>query len=121
MSFDIETKRKEKRLTLEELAKMVGVSKSTVKKWESGYIKNMRRDKILSLATALEVSPMDIILSDEAHSPHVVEVISPPKEILSNYQSFARNIFSKKIPENFGIFFSKDKLYLVDTTRIKSK
>ena len=64
MSFDIETKRKEKRLTLEELAKMVGVSKSTVKKWETGYISNMRRDRINALAKILDLNPN--VLIDEA-------------------------------------------------------
>lgn len=35
----IEHRRKELGLTMEEVANKVGVSKSTVKKWESGYIK----------------------------------------------------------------------------------
>lgn len=44
-------------LTLEEIGKYVGVGKSTVKKWESGNIKNMRRDKIQKLSEILQVSP----------------------------------------------------------------
>lgn len=59
--LDIVQKRKEKNLTLEALGKKVGVSKSTIKKWESGYIKNMRRDKIAALAAALDVSPLEIL------------------------------------------------------------
>lgn len=43
--------------TLEDIGKIVGVGKSTVKKWESGAIKNMRRDKIALLAKALDTSP----------------------------------------------------------------
>ena len=35
----LESRRKELGLTMEDVAKKVGVSKSTVKKWESGYIK----------------------------------------------------------------------------------
>ncbi len=61
MRVDIQSRRKELGLTLEELGKMVGVSKGTVKKWENGFIKNMRRDKILLLANALQVSPLDIL------------------------------------------------------------
>ena len=49
--------RKEKGLTLEEVGNRVGVGKSTVRKWESGQIANMRRDKIDKLASALGVSP----------------------------------------------------------------
>ena len=43
--------------TLEEVGDIVGVGKSTVKKWESGAIKNMRRDKIALLAKALNTTP----------------------------------------------------------------
>ena len=43
-------------MTLEELGLKVGVGKSTVRKWETGQIANMRRDKIASLAYALNVS-----------------------------------------------------------------
>ena len=44
-------------LTLEDVGNAVGVGKSTVRKWESGIIANMRRDKIALLAKALHVSP----------------------------------------------------------------
>lgn len=49
--------RTQKGMTLEELGNMVGVGKSTVRKWENGMIANMRRDKISKLANALEVTP----------------------------------------------------------------
>ena len=54
-------RRKELGLTLEDVGNIVGVTKSTVKKWESGYIENMRRDKIALLAKALKVSPLYIM------------------------------------------------------------
>lgn len=44
-------------MTLEEVAKIVGVGKSTVRKWEVGAIENMRRDKIAALADALGTTP----------------------------------------------------------------
>lgn len=44
-------------MTLEDLGNKVGVGKSTVRKWETGAIANMRRNKIASLADALNVSP----------------------------------------------------------------
>ena len=49
--------RLEKGMTLEELGNKVGVGKSTVRKWETGMIENMKRDKISKLAKALCVSP----------------------------------------------------------------
>jgi len=46
-----------KGLTLEQIGDAVGVNKATVMKWESGMIKNMRRDKIAKLAEVLGTSP----------------------------------------------------------------
>ncbi len=57
LSEKLFTLRKRKGLTLEEVANYVGVGRSTVKKWESGAIKNMRRDKIAKLAECLGVTP----------------------------------------------------------------
>ena len=65
----IANRRKELGLTLEEVAEKVGVSKSTVKKWESGYIKNMRRDNMALLADALHISPLDLLGPDEDPKP----------------------------------------------------
>lgn len=48
-------------LTLEQVGDYVGVSKATVLKWESGKIKNMRRDKIVRLAEILGTTPGDLI------------------------------------------------------------
>lgn len=57
----IEKRRKELGLTLEQVGNAVGVGKSTVKKWESGFIENMKRDKIALLADVLHISPVVLI------------------------------------------------------------
>lgn len=44
-------------LTLEQVGNYVGVGKSTVRKWETGAIANMRRDKVAKLAEALHTTP----------------------------------------------------------------
>lgn len=49
--------RKKNNMTLEEVGIKVGVGKSTVRKWETGEIANMRRDKIAKLAEALHTTP----------------------------------------------------------------
>ena len=54
-------RRKELRLTLEQVGDIVGVGKSTVRKWETGDIENMRRDKIALLAKALKTTPLFIM------------------------------------------------------------
>lgn len=57
MGEKIQKLRLEKEMTLEQLGSLVGVGKSTVRKWENGMIANMRRDKIAKIADALCVSP----------------------------------------------------------------
>ena len=61
----ISKRRSELGLTLEEVGKAVGVSKSTVKKWEDGFISNMKRDKIAELAKILRLNPVSLITGDE--------------------------------------------------------
>lgn len=48
-------------LTLEQVGKIVGVGKSTVRKWENGMIENMGRDKIALLSKALNISPLVLL------------------------------------------------------------
>ena len=55
------SRRKELGLTLEDVGNAIGVSKSTVKKWENGYITNMRKDKIEPLAKVLKIDPLVFI------------------------------------------------------------
>lgn len=57
----IRKKREELNLTYEQLGDLVGVGKSTVRKWETGMIENMRRDNIVSLAKVLNISPAVIM------------------------------------------------------------
>ena len=57
MANKIKELRKSKNMTLEDVGKIVGVGKSTVRKWETGMIENMRRDKIADLARALDTTP----------------------------------------------------------------
>ena len=50
----LKKRRLEKNLTLDDVGKLVGVSAATISRWESGDIENMRSDKIVKLANALE-------------------------------------------------------------------
>ena len=76
----IYNRRKELGLTLEEVGNAVGVSKSTVKKWENGFISNMRRDKIEKLAKILEISPVRLLGIKERTISQTPVVTTPTDE-----------------------------------------
>lgn len=70
--------RKKENMTMDELAAKVGVSTPTIQRYESGEIKNIRRDKIKLLADALNVTPgylmgwsNDTALNNTADSIHL--------------------------------------------------
>ncbi len=93
MPFNIRERRTLLGLTLEEIGNFVGVSKGTVKKWESGYIKNMRRDKIIKLAEVLKVSPMDILSSEDCKPCRPYKTVPLSADIKEKYQEFILSVF----------------------------
>ena len=57
----IKTRRIELGLTMKAVAEFVGVSEGTISRWESGEIKNMKRNKIAKLSQILKISPMELM------------------------------------------------------------
>ena len=108
----IKKRREELGLTYEQLGNMVGVGKSTVRKWETGLISNMRRDNIVALAKALNVSPALIMgwsdkTEDYKNSLKNLKIENDLKEIiLSKYNSIENfcnenDILYKKVDKIF--------------------
>lgn len=123
MKPDIKSRRKELNLTLEQVGDLVGVGKSTVRKWETGDIENMKRDKIVKLAKALRVSPSYIMGIDE-EQPQIetlpvkkIPVVSKisaglpiySEENLIDYIYFATNKLNSD-KEEFGLKVSGDSM-----------
>ena len=73
MAKKIRELRKEKGLTLEQVGNMVGVGKSTVRKWETGMIANMKRDKISALAKALGTTPAYLMKWEEEQKKNDIQ------------------------------------------------
>ena len=71
--------RKNRGLTMEEVGKACGVAKSTVRKWESGYIDSMKADKIIKLAEVLDTT-IDYIL-DGTESPTIYKNVEPLPQV----------------------------------------
>ncbi|MDR2832311.1 MAG: LexA family transcriptional regulator [Streptococcaceae bacterium] len=98
----IKQRRLELGLTLEQVGEVVGVRKSTVQKWESGMIENMKRDKIALLSKALEISPL--IIMQEAFLPELDynQFESIQKMMLQMDKSIQREVYryvEKKLHE----------------------
>ena len=95
--------REQRGYSLEELGKRVGVGKSTVRKWETGLIENMGRDKIARLSDVFGVSPTYLINDDEempdtqTSAGHREEEYEEPENILRDYVMKAYSLH----PENF--------------------
>lgn len=123
MKPDIKSRRKELNLTLEQVGDLVGVGKSTVRKWETGDIENMKRDKIVKLAKALRVSPSYIMgIEDEQPQLETLPVKKIPvvskvsaglpiysEENLIDYIYFATNKLNSD-KEEFGLKVSGDSM-----------
>ena len=92
MAQRIKDLRKEKGLTLEQVADIVGVGKSTVRKWETGMIANMKRDKIASLAKALGTTPEYLMGWEKKEK-------NPSEPQLTEVEKLALELF-RRIPED---------------------
>ena len=87
ISEKLKIRRKELDLTMLEVAQKTGVSEATVSRWESGDIANMRRDKIVLLARALQVSPSFIMGWDETSTSQGTDRFPSPN-ITEDYTTF---------------------------------
>ena len=96
MAQRIKALRQEKGLTLEQVAEVVGVGKSTVRKWETGMIANMRRDKIADLAKALGTTPAYLMGWKEEN---VEKEKYPSEPQLTEREKLLLELFNK-VPED---------------------
>lgn len=70
-------RREELGLSMRQLADILGVSESTVSRWESGYIAHMKRSMIVRLASALQISPLVIVgVEDQKHDGEADEAVA---------------------------------------------
>lgn len=134
MAQKIKELRQERGLTLEQVANVVGVGKSTVRKWETGMIANMRRDKIAALAQALGTTPAYLMgwEDEDEENPHELKLVTafdklsvddqiivsnwvedyeknpaPPITTLSEAEQALINLFRQVPEENRGTVLEK--------------
>lgn len=81
----IRKRREELNLTYEQLGSLVGVGKSTVRKWETGMIENLRRDNIIALAKVLNISPSVLMGWNKEENTYNLNLTKEEIDLLENY------------------------------------
>ena len=80
----IKLKRKEKGLTLREVAAVCNVSEGTVSRWESGDIRTLKRENIEKLSRLLDVPP-SVLLDWESYDMELAK----RKQLIAELQTLA--------------------------------
>lgn len=69
-------------LTQEELGEMVGVKKAAINKYESGLVRNIKRDMQEKLAKALNTDPAALFYPDATNASSSAPSLTPDEEAL---------------------------------------
>lgn len=104
----IKKRREELSLTYEQLGNMVGVGKSTVRKWETGLIENMRRDNIVALSKALNISPAIIMGWQPIEDDNKIILSKEETTLLENYNKLD-NEDKNKVVDYTKLLSNQDK------------
>ena len=115
LSQKIKDLRLKRGMTLEQVGDIVGVGKSTVRKWETGMIANMKRDKIALLANALGTTPAYLMgwKDDKTNAQDEPKLTEGEKKLLEKYRRLSnetREEFDETIDSLDS--FSEEKLQL---------
>lgn len=102
LSITLKDLRKERGLTLLDIAKKMDVSETTVQRWESGNIKNMKYANIVKLAEILDVNPAVLMgwQSDASEEVHTIaahhDSTDWTEEELDEIEEFKQYILAKR-------------------------
>ena len=109
----LKNRRIEKQLTLDDVGHLVGVSAATISRWESGVIANLKRDKIVNLAKALDISPAVIMEWDEPDLPNNTHQNQDPdirriERARQNMPEADRKFMMDMLKRSFSEYFEDD-------------
>lgn len=94
LGIKIKSRRKELGLTLEEIAKKVGVSKQTIQRYETGVISNIPSDKIEKLAKILQTTPGYIMGWEDMEPVSVDEFNKITNKIINDADALRSQLYA---------------------------
>lgn len=121
----MKNRREELDMSYQTLSDKVGISKSTLQRYETGYIKNMPVDKLEAIADALQVSPAYLMGWSEEY-----EFRDAPSESHSSFDNIEdfknaynksklrKNTLEAKIIDNMSKLTNDGKKSLLDYSNI---
>ena len=108
LSNNLKALRKERHLTLEELARRLGTSKQTIQRYENGIIANVPPEKIEKLAEALAVTPAELMgWSESKAEPDGILPLSFKKIRLIGDIACGEPIYADEQYESFAVVGSE--------------
>lgn len=102
----LKERRLELNLTIENVAEFVGVSPSTVSRWETGNIGSMRQNKIVKMAEILRASELWVMGFDLSNLD--VELQKALEEKTAKYKEISSKLFGKDLK-------AKEKIIMLDS------
>ena len=80
----IRQKRQELNLSQEELGRMVGVNRAAINKWESGRVKNLKRETLKKLSEIFNISPA-LLVEPESATP-IVDLAEKERRLITAFR-----------------------------------
>ena len=124
LNYRIHARRTALGKTLEEVGKDVGVAKTTVQRWETGIISEMRRDKLVALAKSLQTSTSYLMgLTDDPEARSALNryeaKLAQQSATDKLFQALAYGAgFSEQMDEDANVTLSKGDLVLNETPEL---
>ena len=95
--------RKEKKMTLDGLAEAIGTSKQTIHRYENGIITNIPHEKVAALASALGVSPSELMGWEGERGYENLRPISVKKLPVLGRIACGEPIYAEEEHESFAV------------------
>lgn len=101
----IKSERTAKEMTLQDVARKIGVASSTIQRYEAGLITNIKLPVIESIANVLDVNPSWLIGKSAVKSQNIQDY----NDIKKTHETIMVDKIEKKIVENYRLADPYDK------------